>query len=63
MVQRVKAGSSSAYTDRWRPPHGTEVDMMGGDRLLQLMTRGGDRDGNRWELVVLYYSDNGLYRI
>ena len=44
-------------------PHGTEVDMMGVDRLPQLMTAEGDRAGSRWKLPALLYSYNGLYSI
>ena len=48
---------------RVAPPRGTEVDMMGVDRLLQSVTRGGGRAGSRWELPALLYSYNGLCRI
>ena len=44
-------------------PGGTEVDIMGVDRLLQSMTGGGDRGGSRKELLTLLYSYNGLYSI
>ena len=37
------------------PPHGTDLDMMGVDRLLQLMPVGGDRAGSRWGLLTLLY--------
>ena len=33
------------------PPHGTEVDMMGVDRLLQSMTGGGVRAGEQMEQI------------
>ena len=45
------------------PPGGTEVDIMGVDRLLQSMTGQGDRVRSRWELLALLYSYNGLYGI
>ena len=45
------------------PPHGTEVDMMGVDRLLLSMTGGGDRAGSRRKLLALLYSYNGLHGI
>ena len=34
------------------PPGGTEVDMMGIDRLLQSLTRVGARAGSRRELLA-----------
>ena len=47
---------------RWvAPPGGTEVDMMGMDRILQSMTRVGASAGSRRELPALLYLYNGLY--
>ena len=45
------------------PPRGTEVDMMRIERLVQLMTGGGDRARHRWEFPALLVSYNGLYTI
>ena len=45
------------------PPSGTEVDIIGVDRLLQSMTAGGARAGSRRELPVLLYLYNDLYSI
>ena len=45
------------------PESGTEIDMMGVDRLLQSMTGEGGRAGIRWELPALLYSYNGLFSI
>ena len=45
------------------PPHGTEVDMIGVERLLQSVTGGGDRAESRWKLLALLYSYNGLCNI
>ena len=51
----VREVGTSSCTDI---PGGTEVDMMEIDRLLQSMTRGGDRAGSRTELLTLLYSYN-----
>ena len=44
-------------THRWvAPPYGSEVDMIGVDKLLQSMTEGGDRAGEQVEassLIIL----------
>ena len=48
-----KGGEQQCAHIRMVPPSGTEVNMMGVDRLLQLITGEGYRAGSRWELLCL----------
>ena len=56
-------GEQQCIHIRVAPPYGTEVDIMGVDRLLQSMTGRGDRAGSRQKLPALLYPYNGLYSI
>ena len=51
-----EGGEQQCVRRQVAPPHGTEVDKMGMDRLLQSMTGGRDRHGEQMEasdLIIL----------
>ena len=56
-----EVGTSECVIRRVAPPGGTEVTVMGVDRLLQSMT--SVEAGNKRELPALLYLYNGLYSI
>ena len=53
----MSGGGEQQCIHRWvAPPHGTEVDMTGVDKLLQSMIEGGIRAWNQVEasgLIIL----------
>ena len=57
-----EGGEQQCVYGQVAPPHGTEIDTMGVDRLLQSMT-GGYRLGSRWKLPAFLYSYKGLHSI
>ena len=56
-----EGGKQQCIHRRVTPPPGTEVDMMGVDRLLQSMTGVGDRAASGWRLLVLLHLYWSIY--